>query len=86
MTEESKLLFRKGAQHLIKLCQGSGIQMVIVSGGIYELIEHSLRMLETHDDQTHDFGSIKILSNQFEYALDDSVSGYRTPLIHSANK
>ena len=92
MTEESKLMFRKGSQHLLKLCQGCDIRFLIVSGGISELIQHSLRMLERHNldqgEQSHDFTSVGILSNEFEYSNDSAstVSGYREPLIHSGNK
>ena len=46
MTMESKLLFRRGTQDLMRLCQSLDVPMVIVSGGIYELIEASLRLLE----------------------------------------
>ena len=60
MTENSKLLFRKGAQNLIKMCQGKGIELIVVSGGIYELIDHSFRMLERLDSEQepHDFSNV----------------------------
>lgn len=46
-------------------------------------------MLEGYDvgDQApHDFSFVTIVSNKFEFAADNSVSGYEVPLIHSANK
>ena len=46
MTEKSSILFRKGAEDLLNLCKSSKIAVVIVSGGLSELIEHSLRLLE----------------------------------------
>jgi phosphoserine phosphatase len=46
MTKESKLLFRRGTQDLLRLCKKLDIPLVIVSGGIHELIEESLRLLE----------------------------------------
>lgn len=91
MTVESKLLFRRGTKDLFRLCQSLDIKAMIVSGGIYELIEESLRLLERQPSsgdamqEQHDFSWVNILSNQFEYE-DQVVKGYKTPLIHSANK
>lgn len=45
MTENSKLYFRKGASELLDLCKSSRVPLIIVSGGLAELIEHSLRLL-----------------------------------------
>ena len=63
---------------------------MIVSGGIYHIIEHSLRLLESHKrdqgSEPHDFSFIDILSNKFEFNADGVVCGYEVPLIHSANK
>ena len=95
MTAESRLLFRKGTPELLQLCQNLDIEMLIVSGGISELIHESLRILEdeeTKDDVIVDFSSIPILSNRFKF--DDEgdrdgmgvVTGYRKPLITSGNK
>ena len=53
---------------------------------IYELIEHSLKMLETHNEGSHDFSKVPILSNKFRYTEAGAVCGYISPLIHSANK
>ena len=93
MTKESKLLFRRGTQDLLRLCKKLDIPLVIVSGGIHELIEESLRLLEeqplrrSHGNKL-DLHSITILSNQFEYdeSVDRVVKGYKLPLIHSSNK
>jgi len=64
---------------------------MIVSGGIYAIIDHSMRMLERHelsgpDEAPHDFSFINILSNKFEFDNKGIVCGYEVPLIHSANK
>ena len=93
MTKESKLLFRRGTQDLLRLCKKLDIPLVIVSGGIHELIEESLRLLEeqplrrSHGNKL-DLRSITILSNQFEYdeSVDRVVKGYKLPFITSANK
>ena len=45
MTRESKLLFRNGTLELLEMCQAEQVQLLLVSGGIYELIEESLRLL-----------------------------------------
>ena len=90
MTAESRLLFRKGTPELLQLCQNLDIEMLIVSGGISELIHESLRILEeeeTNDEFSADFSSIPILSNKFKFDRDlGVVNGYRKPLIHSGNK
>ena len=60
--------------------------MLIVSAGIYELIDKSLRLFE-RDVEGDDFSSIRILSNEFKYDEGTGrVNGYLTPLIHSGNK
>ena len=85
MTRESKLVFRRGAQDVFRICLQHDIEMLIVSGGIYELIEQSLLLLEEENGKPGEYSSISILSNQFEYENDTAV-GYKTPLIHSGNK
>lgn len=93
MTKQSKLLFRRGTQNLLRLCNKLEIPLVIVSGGVHEIVEESLRLLEEQplrgqDAKKDDFRSITILSNQFEYdeSADRLVKGYKLPLITSANK
>ena len=89
MTAESRLLFRKGTPELLQICQNLDIEMLIVSGGISELIHESLRILEeeeSNDDVISDFSSIPILSNSFLFDGKDQVTGYRKPLITSGNK
>jgi len=46
MTKQSKLLFRRGTQNLLRLCNKLEIPLVIVSGGVHEIVEESLRLLE----------------------------------------
>ena len=60
--------------------------MLIVSAGIYELIDQSLRLFESNVEGD-DFSSIKILSNEFSFDEQTGrVNGYLSPLIHSGNK
>ena len=67
MTRESELLFRHGTRKLFRTCGTStDVDMLIVSAGIYELIDQSLRLFE-RDVAGDDFSSIRILSNQFSY-------------------
>lgn len=87
MTEESELLMRHGTKQLFRTCIGASVPVLIVSGGIHEIVEHSLRLLEAQDAAAcDDFSRVRILSNQFKYDAAGRVDGYQTPLIHSGNK
>ena len=66
MTLTSKLLFRKGVLRLINLCKEIDLPIVVLSGGIHELIEASFKILK-YKELDSDTSHIKIISNQFTY-------------------
>ena len=63
--------------------------IVVLSGGIHELIDAALKILKVEDTQL-DFDHLKIISNRFTYkdSIDDltSISGFITPVVHPASK
>ena len=89
MTLTSKLIFRKGTGALIKVCKEIELPIVVLSGGIHELIDAALKILKVEDTQL-DFDHLKIISNRFTYkdSIDDltSISGFITPVVHPASK
>ena len=66
MTMQSKLLFRRGVHELFNECSTLGVDMIVVSGGIHELIDISLKILRDyhHQKAEGDFlEPVKIISN-----------------------
>lgn len=66
MTLTSKLIFRKGTGALINVCKEIGLPIVVVSGGIYELIDAALKILKAEHSNL-EVDHLKIISNRFTY-------------------
>lgn len=66
MTLTSKLIFRKGTGALINVCKEIGLPIVVVSGGIHELIDAALKILKAEHSNL-EVDHLKIISNRFTY-------------------
>jgi len=90
MTLTSRIIFRRNTNNLIDLCKRVDLPIVILSGGITELIEASLKILKVDEaDKTLDH--VKIISNEFFFPsplLDEvtPVIGFRKPPVHPSSK
>jgi len=68
MTITSKLIFRRSTLSFVNECRKAGLPIVVLSGGIHELIEAAFKILQT-DDITANFDHVKIISNRFTYPV-----------------
>jgi len=101
MAIEGKLLFRHGTRSVLETCHDNGIELVVMSAGIYEYVESALQIL-THSKEegyskklADEFNPI-IVSNRFSYELSDhptkslleraEVVGYKLPLVTPMTK
>ena len=89
MCVESKLLFRKGMGQLMHLSGHNKIPLMIVSGGISEIIECHLGLLldskfnkKAEDCFNH---QLKIISNSFQYK-NGTVCDFNRPTVFTMNK
>lgn len=96
MTLTSKLLFRRSSLSLINLCREFKLPIVVLSGGIHELIEASFKIL----DQSQ-MDHVTIISNRFTYHDTPDLTydhvhegkdqltkivGFETPVVHPSSK
>ena len=102
MTLTSKLIFRKGTSSLINICNDIGLPIVVLSGGITELIDAAFKILKVEAIDL-DYENIKIVANRFNYDEQrcfnsefdplhlgseeiKKVSGFKVPVVHPASK
>lgn len=80
--------FRKGLLNFLGLIKERKIPLVILSGGISEVIETCLRKL-IGDSEFEDLVNEKLLNiigNKFVYNEEGNVVDIQTPIIHTFNK
>jgi hypothetical protein len=75
MTITSKLIFRRSTLSLFNECRQASLPIIVLSGGIHELIEAAFKILQKAD-VTSNFDHVKIVSNRFTYpALSNGEDG-----------
>lgn len=83
---EKKFFYRYGILELFDLVHTHNIPIFIISGGIYEIIEESLKIILPYFQELVDKKLIHILSNKFTYDQNGKISGYEEPFVYTFNK
>ncbi len=89
MIERSRgrFFFRNGFLETLDAIEKYKIPMYIVSGGIYNVIEESLKMVVPNYAQLKIKGLINIVSNRLEFdGTTHYSSGFRGPMVYTFNK
>ena len=66
MTMTSKLIFRRSTLSLFNECKQASVPIIVLSGGIHELIEAAFKIL-SGTDATQNLDHVRIVSNRFTY-------------------
>ena len=74
--------FRYGMKEFYELIYKNNINQIIISGGIKDLIEKTLLILNNEIK----LDNIKIISNEFIYDNNNKIIDYKKPLIYTFNK
>lgn len=84
---ETRFFYRFGILELLNLIEKHEIPLVIISGGIYDIIEESLKLLIPHYQDLKEKKLISILANQFDFDLTtNQISGCLEPFVYTFNK
>ncbi|HSX32226.1 MAG TPA: haloacid dehalogenase-like hydrolase [Candidatus Saccharimonadales bacterium] len=78
--EACKLIkLRDGAPDLFTLCEQAGVPTIILSAGVYDIIDHVMR--------SYKLQPTAVLSTRLQYGTNGQLNGWdRASLIHSLNK
>lgn len=66
MTITSQLIFRRSTLSLFNECKQASVPIIVLSGGIHELIEAAFKIL-SGTDATQNLDHVRIVSNRFTY-------------------
>jgi HAD superfamily hydrolase (TIGR01544 family) len=83
---ENKFYFRYGILELFEILFHNNIPIYIISGGIREIIEETLRLLLPHYETMKEKNMIHIIANSFSYDKDGIVNGHQQPFVYTFNK
>jgi 2-hydroxy-3-keto-5-methylthiopentenyl-1-phosphate phosphatase len=87
VTSENQFYFRNGIKELFQLIEKYHIPLYIVSGGIKEVIQSSLKYVIQNFNSLVQKGLIHIVSNEFTYNSEtDEIETYKEPMIYTFNK
>jgi HAD superfamily hydrolase (TIGR01544 family) len=81
---EGLFCYRYGIMEFFDLIRKYKINIYIISGGLFEIIEESLRMLLPYYSEIE--GLIHIVSNKFKYDDRGKLIGYEDPFVYTFNK
>lgn len=83
---EKKFFFRYGILEMFEILFHNNIPIYIISGGIKEIIEETLRLLLPHYDSMVEKNMIHIISNSFEFDQNGVMIGLKEPFVYTFNK
>jgi HAD superfamily hydrolase (TIGR01544 family) len=81
---EGKFVYRYGIIEFFENVRKYGINVYIISGGLYEVIEESLKLLLPYYNEIEHL--IHIVSNKFIYDKSGKLVGYQDPFVYTFNK
>ena len=76
----------KSLTELFEILFHNNIPIYIISGGILEIIEETLRLLLPHYETMKEKNMIHIISNSFTYDEGGVINGHREPFVYTFNK
>lgn len=84
---EKYFFFRSGIIELFEIILEYKIPLFIVSGGLYDIIEHALKAIIPFYKLLQEEKLIKIIANQFIFdEKTDKIVGFHQPLVYAFNK
>jgi HAD superfamily hydrolase (TIGR01544 family) len=83
---ERNFYYRYGILEFFSLIEKNNIPLFIISGGISEIIEESLKVVVPEYQSLKEKNLIHIVANQFEYDTNNKVVGYKSPFVYTFNK
>ncbi len=83
---ENNFYYRYGILDLFNLVNIHNIPFFIISGGIHEIIEESLKIILPFYDELKEKNLIHIVANKFTYDEKGKVLGYTEPFVYTFNK
>jgi hypothetical protein len=89
MIDESheKFYFRNGIIELFEIVLLYKIPFFIISGGLYDIIDHALKASLPFYDDLIKTKLLKIISNRFEFdEITEKIIKYHEPIIYTFNK
>lgn len=86
LESERNFYYRYGILELFNLIHTYNIPFFIISGGIFEIIEESLKLILPFYNELKQKNLIHIVANRFVYDSQDKVCGYTEPFVYTFNK
>jgi HAD superfamily hydrolase (TIGR01544 family) len=86
LESERNFYYRYGILELFELIHTYHIPFFIISGGIFEIIEESLKIILPFYNELKQKNLIHIVANRFEYDSEGKVCGYKEPFVYTFNK
>jgi len=87
ITSENQFFFRNGIKELFELIEKYQIPLYIISGGIKEVIQSTLKYVIQNFNSLVQKGLIHIVSNEFIYNKETyEIETYKEPMIYTFNK
>jgi len=83
---EKKFYYRYGINELFDLIEKHNIPIIIISGGIHEIIEESLNHVLPQYKTLKNKNLIHVIANKFKYDENNKVIGYVEPFVYTFNK
>ena len=83
---EKNFYYRHGISEFFDLIDKHNIPIIIVSGGIYEVIEESLKYVLPQYKSLKEKKLIHVVANKFKYDENNKAIGYVEPFVYTFNK
>ena len=86
---QNNFYYRYGILELFEIILKYKIKLIIISGGVYDIIEESLKLLLTEDkfEELKKLNLLSILSNQFEFdEKTKKIKNTFEPFVYTFNK
>lgn len=83
---ENNFYYRYGIFELFDLINKNNIPIFIISGGIYEIIDESLKYVLPQYNDLKRKNLIHVVANKFKYNDNNMVIGYEEPFVYTFNK
>lgn len=82
-----KFYFRNGILELFEIVLKYHIPFYVISGGLHDVIEHSLRVVIPFFDLLQEKKLINLIANKFIFdEITDKIVSYQEPIVYTFNK